>query len=505
MSITGLEKPHILTQGLWLLEQIKLGERQAAAAMGMAMFELMSRAGLAAFELARRQWPDARHWWVFCGGGNNGGDGYVVARLARAAGIRVQLVQMGDAEALTGDAATARDHYRADGGAIETLGALQGQPDLVIDALLGTGLSGEPREPARQHIAAINRLGVPVLAVDLPSGLCADTGCIPAEAVAAETTISFVGLKTGLLTGRGPDVCGRVWLADLGIQHRLEQTPAMQLLHWQSQRAFLPGRRRGAHKGETGRLLVAGGHAGMSGAIRLAGEAALRCGTGLVRLVSHPEHVQLLNLTRPELMTAVFPGFDQWDWADALVLGPGLGRDDWSHTLLAAAMHAGKPMVIDADALHLLKGKAPARAVITPHSGEAAALLGCSVAEVESNRLDAVRQLREQTGAVVVLKGAGSLIAGDDGLALCPHGNPGMASGGMGDLLSGIIGAFLAQGLAPEAAARLGVCLHARAGDVAAGFGMVGMLASDLLTPIRSLINRTDEHDNNKPDPDSGR
>ncbi|WP_107851268.1 NAD(P)H-hydrate dehydratase [Oceanimonas marisflavi] len=505
MSITGLEKPHILTQGLWLPEQIKLGERQAAAAMGMAMFELMSRAGLAAFELARRQWPLARHWWVFCGGGNNGGDGYVVARLARAAGIHVQLVQMGDADTLTGDAATARDHYRADGGAIETLGALQGEPELVIDALLGTGLSGEPREPARQHIAAINRLGVPVLAVDLPSGLCADTGRIPAEAVVADTTLSFVGLKPGLLTGRGPDVCGRVLLADLGIQHRLGRAPALQSLHWLDERGRLPRRRRGAHKGEAGRLLVVGGNRGMSGAIRLAGEAALRCGTGLVRLVSHGDHVQLLNLTRPELMTAVFPGFDQWGWAHALVLGPGLGRDDWSRTLLGAALNAGKPMVIDADALHLLQGRVPANAVLTPHSGEAAALLGCTAAEVERNRLAAVRQLREQTGAVVVLKGAGTLVAGESGLALCHHGNPGMASGGMGDLLSGIIGAFLAQGLEPEAAARLAVCLHACAGDMAAAHGMVGMLASDLLTPIRSLINLTDEHDNNEPDSDPGR
>ncbi|OYD22936.1 NAD(P)H-hydrate dehydratase [Oceanimonas baumannii] len=505
MSITGLEKPHILTQGLWLPEQIREGERQAAAAMGMAMFELMSRAGLAAFELARREWPGSRHWWVFCGGGNNGGDGYVVARLARAAGIKVQLVQMGDADALTGDAAIARDHYRADGGAIERLGALQGAPDLVIDAVLGTGLNGAPREVAQQHIDVINRQHVPVLAIDVPSGLCAGTGCIPVKSVSAAATITFVGLKSGLLTGRGPDVCGRLWLADLGIQHRLEQQPAVQLLHWHHQRNLLPVRRCGAHKGETGRLLVAGGYQGMSGAIRLAGEAALRCGTGLVRLLSHAGHVHWLNLTRPELMTAVFPGFEQWAWSDALIVGPGLGRHDWSRQLLTAALAAGKPMVIDADALHLLKERVSASTVITPHSGEAAAMLGCTAAEIESNRLLAVQRLREQTGAVVVLKGAGTLIAGEQGLALCPYGNPGMASGGMGDLLSGIIGAFLAQGLAPEQAARLGVCLHAKAGDMAAQSGMVGMLASDLLNPIRSLINRTDEYDNNKPDSDTGR
>lgn len=501
MSIIGLEKPRSLTQSLWLSEQIREGERQAAASAGIALFELMSRAGLALFELARRQWPQARHWWVFCGGGNNGGDGYVVARLARAAGIRVQLVQLGDAQALTGDAASARDHYRADGGAIESLEALQDSPDLIIDALLGTGLKGEVREAARQHIRRINDTGAPVLAVDLPSGLCADTGRILGEAVSASVTLSFVGLKPGLLTGRGPDVTGLLLLADLGIQPRLRQAPVAELLQWQRVRRWRPRRRQGAHKGEAGRLLVVGGNEGMSGAVRLAGEAALRCGTGLVRIVSHPAMAHWLNLSRPELMTAVFPGFSHWSWADALVLGPGLGRDDWGGALFEAAIGGGMPMVIDADGLHLLAAGRAAlpedrQWVLTPHPGEAAMLLGVSVAEIEADRLAAVRRLREQYGGVVVLKGAGSLIADEQGVSLCHYGNPGMASGGMGDLLSGIIGAFLAQGLDPARAARLAVCLHGLAGDMAAQDGRLGLLASDLLSPIRTLINQADEHDN---------
>lgn len=509
MSITGLEKPHSLTQGLWLSEQIREGERRAAAAMGMAMFELMSRAGLAAFELARRQWPTARHWWIFCGGGNNGGDGYVVARLARAAGIRVQLVQLGDAEKLGADAATARDHYRADGGAIESLDALQETPDLVIDALLGTGIRGELKGAARRHIAALNRVGVPVLALDLPSGLNPDTGRIDDMAVVATHTLTFVGLKPGLLTGRGPDVCGRIWLADLGIQSRLGQAPVAELLNWSTLAGRLPRRRQAAHKGEAGRLLVLGGNQGMGGALRLAGEAALRCGTGLVRLVGHPTQVHQLSLTRPELMTASFPGPVAEDWAQALVVGPGMGRDDWAQALFECALGQDKPMVIDADALHLLAlrgatgGSRPW--VLTPHPGEAAVLLGCTSTEVEHDRLAAVRRLREQYDAVVVLKGAGTLIADEQGIALCHYGNPGMASGGMGDLLSGIIGAFLAQGLATGLAARLAVCLHGRAGDGAARDGMIGMLASDLLSPLRSLINQTDEYDNHKLDPGPGR
>ncbi|WP_375055832.1 NAD(P)H-hydrate dehydratase [Zobellella sp. DQSA1] len=501
MSIIGLEKPHSLTQSLWDSEQIREGERQAAASAGIALYELMSRAGLAVFELARRQWPQARHWWVFTGGGNNGGDGYVVARLARSAGIRVQLVQLGDADALAGDAALARDHYRADGGAIESLGALQGRPDLVIDALLGTGLKGEVREAVRQHIRRINDTGAPVLSVDLPSGLCADTGRLLGETVRASLTLSFVGLKPGLLTGRGPDVCGRVCLADLGIQPRLQQVPVARLLHWEQERRALPTRRQGAHKGEAGRLLIAGGNEGMNGAVRLAGEAALRCATGLVRIVSHPAHAQLLNLHRPELMTAAFPEFSHWDWGDALVLGPGLGRDPWAEALFDAAMDSGLPMVIDADALYFLAGnkvRLPAVRpwVLTPHPGEAAVLLECSLADVEADRMAAVRTIQRQYGGVVVLKGAGSLIANEHHVSLCHYGNPGMASGGMGDLLSGIIGAFMAQGVSPALAAPLAVCLHGLAGDRAAAEGMLGLLASDLLSPLRSLINQVDENDN---------
>jgi NAD(P)H-hydrate epimerase len=511
MSIVGLEKPHSLTQSFWYSEQIREGERQAAASAGISLFELMSRAGLALFELARKEWPDARHWWVFCGGGNNGGDGYVVARLARAAGIRVQLVQLGDADALTGDAALARDHYRADGGAIESLEALQDSPDLIVDALLGTGLKGEVREAARQHIRRINDTAAPVLAVDLPSGLCADTGRLLGESVRASLTLSFVGLKPGLLTGRGPDVCGRVWLADLGIQPRLRAAPAGRLLHWQQERRGLPGRRRGAHKGEAGRLLIAGGNEGMSGAVRLAGEAALRLGTGLVRLLSHPSHASWLNLSRPELMTASFPGFDGWQWPQALVLGPGLGRDPWAQALFEAALSFQGPVVIDADGLYWLSRRQavlPAERpwVLTPHPGEAAMLLGCSVAEVEADRLAAVRAIQRQYGGVAVLKGAGSLIADERQVSLCHYGNPGMASGGMGDLLSGIIGAFMAQGLAPVRAATLAVPLHALAGDKAAGAGgMLGLLASDLLSPLRTLINQKDEHDNQDVDPVAGR
>ena len=509
MDIISLEKSHSLTQSVWSSEQIRVGERLAAASAGLTLFELMTRAGQAVFEQARSAWPQARCWWVFTGGGNNAGDGYVVARLAIEAGIQVQLTQVGDARRLRGDAATARDYYQAQGGVTGQLDQLYGQPDLIIDALLGTGLSGPLRSEVEQHIRRINQSSAPVLAIDLPSGLCADTGQILTEAVVADQTLCVIGLKAGLLTGRGPDVVGTLLLADLGMQTLLNkvlaQPPLASLMHWQQQRQALPARRRGAHKGEAGRLLIAGGNRGMNGAIRLAGEAALRCGTGLVRLVSHDSHAQLLNMMRPELMTAVFPEFSDWQWADALVLGPGLGRDDWSLALFEAALESDKPMVIDADALWWLAKRGtslPAQSpwVLTPHPGEAATLLQCTVADIEADRQAAARAIQQQYGGVVVLKGAGSLIVDERDVRLCHYGNSGMASGGMGDLLSGIIGAFMAQGLTPFNAASLAVCLHSLAGDMAATQGMRGLLASDLLSPLRSLINENDDYDNKHPE-----
>ena len=538
MRRSNQDKCHSLPQSLWRSEQIRHREAQAAAAAGISLFELMARAGLAVFEQARLTWPKAASWWIFTGGGNNAGDGYIVARLAQAAGIAVRVIQVGEAARLAGDAARARDAYLLQAGVINTLDDVEhitaaSKPELIIDALLGTGLTGAVRAEFARHIEAINQLSAPVLAIDVPSGLCADTGHILTVAVEAELTVCLLGLKFGLLTGHGPDVVGRLLLADLGVdlgvelevervaelgiqQGALEQTPVASLIRWRDVRQQLPRRRVGAHKGEAGRVLVIGGHLGMSGAIRLAGEAALRSGAGLVRLLSHQDHQASLNLTRPELMTAHFPDFTDWDWASALVLGPGLGRDDWSERLFNAAMqhyrqhspqHSQQPyqpIVIDADALWWL-AKNPQRAVasnpwvLTPHAGEAARLLGCTIAEIEADRLAAVHSLQQQYGGVVILKGAGSLIADERYVRLCHYGNNGMASGGMGDVLSGIIGALMAQGLTPFNAASWAVCLHALAGDRAARQGKLGMLAADLFLPLRQLINQDDEDDDTYP------
>lgn len=529
MAVISLEKSHSLTQSLWRSESIKHFEVSAALLTDIRLFELMERAGQAVFEQARLRWPSATCWWIVAGGGNNAGDGYIAARLALAAGIRVCLIQVGNAARLSGDAACARDVYLAEGGVIHSFKGIEEpsllpRPDLIIDALLGTGLSG-PVSPQFAHaIQIINKCAAPVLAIDLPSGLNADTGQILTVAVQASLTVCLVGLKLGLLTGRGPDVVGRLLLADLGLklgenpqvqfsaQDPLAPPPIASLMHWAEMRTLLPKRRVGAHKGEAGRVLVAGGTLGMSGAIRLAGEAALRCGAGLVRLLSHKDHQTSLNVTRPELMTASFPDFNHWSWASCLVLGPGLGRDPWSEDLFNAALQLACPMVIDADGLWWLAKRrlampssSPRPWVLTPHAGEAAHLLGCTVAEIEADRLAAVRRLQQQYDAVVVLKGAGSLIADECQVRLCHYGHNGMASGGMGDGLSGIIGALLAQGLTPFNAASLAVCLHALAADRAGVQGKIGMLATDLFSPLRHLINQDDENNDTYPTTGAGR
>jgi hydroxyethylthiazole kinase-like uncharacterized protein yjeF len=375
---------------------------------------------------------------------------------------------------------------------------------VIVDALLGTGLDRELGGALADAVAEINALPAPVVALDVPTGLDADSGALLGTVVSAELTVTFVGLKQGLFLGRAPDVCGELVFADLGVPAEAADglEPVMRRLTDADLRAVLGRRARTAHKGVNGRLVLVGGGPGMSGAIRLAGEAALRAGAGLVYVATHASSVTDVMAGRPELMCRAVAAPEDLNeligMADALVLGPGLGRSDWARALFDRALRAELPLIADADALNLLAAGEPfarERWIITPHPGEAARLLGSDAGAVQSGRLDAVRELAKEYGATAVLKGACSLVAATEhggglSVAVCDRGNPGMASGGMGDVLSGIIGALLAQGAAPPAAARAAVLLHASAGDdAAAAGGERGMIASDLLGPIRRRAN----------------
>jgi NAD(P)H-hydrate epimerase len=467
-------------------------------------FTLMTRAAEGAFRILRARWPQARRLAVVCGGGNNGGDGYVLARLAKLAGLDALVLATVPPDRLGGDARRAQVEWLAAGGAAHPFAAdaLSGS-DLIVDALLGIGLSGKLRPETLGVIEAINAARRPVMALDIPSGLDADTGAVHGAAVRAEVTVCFVGLKSGLFLGAGPEHAGVVLLDDLGVVAPL--TPAFAPLLRRVDEAelaqHLPRRSRESHKGSHGRVLIIGGGTGMPGALRLAGEAALRVGAGLVTAAGAPENLVAVNAGRPELIYLSLGSASTLDDAvrDATVIaiGPGLGRSDWARTLwLKISRVPDIPVVVDADGLNLLAespAKLPANWILTPHPGEAGRLLGSDARAVQADRLGAARELQARYGAVVVLKGAGSLVASVAGesvsLAICDRGNPGMATAGMGDVLTGVIAGLRAQIDDSARAARLGVLVHALAGDSAAQGGQRGLIASDAIGELRGWVN----------------
>lgn len=469
--------------------------------------KLMERAGWAAFDLLRARWPRARRIAVVCGPGNNGGDGYVVARLAHDAGLAVALLTLGESEKTKGSAEAERKKCKSAGVPIKKFQheLLAGQ-DLIVDALLGIGLQREVEGEWRAVIEAMNSSHAPILAVDIPSGLQADTGRVMGAAARAQATMTFIGLKAGLFTGAGRDHAGEIFFNGLEVPPEIyKKVPmAARRVTEASLRNLLPRRRRGMHKGDAGHVLIIGGDRGMPGAARLAGEAAYRAGAGLVTLATHPEHAAQISAARPELIVHGVPSAAELrrllPRADVIAVGPGLGRGKWGEALLGAALDASLPLVLDADALNILAGD-PLRHkdwILTPHPGEAARLLGMTKEEIQADRFAAAHELVASFGGVCVLKGAGTLIASlslhEGVISLCDRGNPGMASAGMGDVLTGVIAGLRAQGLNSAAAARLGVWLHATAGDDAAATGEIGMLASDLFPFIRGRLNRLVEH-----------
>lgn len=493
-----------LPHALYRAEQVRRLDRCAIRDQGIPGIELMNRAGEAAYRILRERWPSARDLTVLAGIGNNGGDGYAIARLARAEGLAVRLLQLGDPQRVQGDAAVSRDAWLGAGGTIEPYRGLPRRSDVLVDAVLGTGLERPLEGLWAEAIRALDTQRAPVLAVDIPSGLNADTGQVMGVAVRAEVTVTFIGLKQGLFIGAGPEYCGEIRFSPLAIPAVVYscEIAAARRIDWAQQADRFGRRPRTAHKGTFGHLLVIGGAPGLSGAALLAGEAALRAGAGLVSVATHPAHAAWLNLARPELMVAALETPKDLDAliarADVVAVGPGLGREAWGRDLWARVRGLGMPLVVDADALNLL-AEGPESGgpdwVLTPHPGEAARLLGTSVAAIEQDRPAAVRALQGRYGGVAVLKGAGTLIQGDPvrPLAVCSDGNPGMATAGSGDVLTGIIGALRAQGLDAEEAACAGVCLHAAAGDRAARLGERGLIASDIIAAVRPLANRVSE------------
>jgi ADP-dependent NAD(P)H-hydrate dehydratase / NAD(P)H-hydrate epimerase len=488
-------------QGLYSVAQVRALDAYAIAELGIPGYTLMRRAGEAALRALRTRWPTAGRIAIVCGGGNNGGDGYVVARYARAAGLDVCVLAATDPAQLRGDALRAADEYRASGGQVQPMvPASLDDAEVLVDAVLGTGLSQSLRPDVAAAIEAMNSAARPILALDLPSGLDGDSGRAHGVAVRADTTITFVAHKTGLYLGDGPEFAGRVLLDNLGIEAPpgAAGDPVMERVNEADIARALPRRNRAAHKGDFGRVLIIGGAPGMAGAVRLAGEACLRCGAGLVTIATAPEHVVAIVAGRPELICHGVRSADELAAplaaASVVAIGPGLGTGDWSRSLLDAVLSCAKPLIMDADALNLLAmtgQRAPVDAILTPHPGEAARLLGGTTAQVQSDRRGALQRLIESTGALVVLKGAGTLIGAPNRVpALCTRGNPAMAVPGMGDVLTGAIAAILAQCRDPWLAARAGVMAHALAGDDLARQGSGrGLLALELAETLTRWVN----------------
>ena len=460
---------------------------------------LMEKAGLAAATLARDLMVDGDRILLLAGPGNNGGDAFVAARHLRAWWFKVTVLFSSDRERLPADAAAALNAWLATDGRVETQLPAE-RFDLIIDGLFGIGLSKPLQGESARLVQAINALGCPVLALDVPSGLCADSGRVLGTAIRASHTLTFLGLKPGLFTLAGPDHAGVVHVTDLGIDtgaangHLIDGPPALP-----------HPRQKNAHKGNFGSTGILGGASSMVGAALLAARAALLIGAGRVYVGLLDENGPAVDAMQPELMLRPPQSLLDSTQLSALAIGPGLGRSAHAIAVLQQALELPYPLLLDADALHLLAadpalrqrlGRRTACTLLTPHPGEASALLACSVAEVQDHRIRAALEIAGRYHAITILKGCGSIIAMPDGRwFINDSGNPGMSAAGMGDVLCGLITGLISQGMDGEAACLLGVYLHGAAGDaMAEAVGQTGITASEVALAARGVLNRWRQH-----------
>lgn len=512
--------------GVFTAEEMRRLDRRAIEELGIPGAVLMENAGrgaaaairarLGALGAPRRGARVA----IVCGKGGNAGDGFVVARWLRRWGVRPAVLLVFPPAEITGEARAKLQALRRAGirpvhlADERPAAAMLADADVVVDALLGTGSRGAPAGPVARAIALMNKSGRPVVALDVPSGLDADGGPPPGAAVRARLTLTFAGLKRGLVTGPGVDLAGEVQVIPIGVpQGEVARAARVFQLEAGDVAPHLPPRPRDAHKGSYGHVLIVAGALGKTGAAALAALGALRSGAGLVTVATAASQQPVVAALLLEAMTAALPETPARTLAldavkaveelaaarDAVALGPGIGlAEETQEAARALAAHLPRPMVVDADGLTALAGRldlvrgAPAPRCLTPHPGEAARLLGGSTADVQRDRIAAARELAARSGAHAVLKGAGSVLADPDGrVVVNPTGNPGMASGGTGDVLTGMIGAFLARGLAPDAALRTAVYLHGSAGDLAAArVGEEALIARDLVAALPEAFRR---------------
>ena len=485
--------------GQYQVKQIRAIEKLAYKSPDFTEEGLMQGAGQSAWDIMVMRLSNVKVLAVFCGKGHNGGDGLYLAANAAANGSRVRCFSM--ATENSSDPLVKQAYVKAQQAGVEFVSAekvIADDTTVVVDALLGIGQRLVLGPEIKACVELINQSGLSVCSLDIATGLMADTGSTADECIKADLTVSFIASKIGCHMFKGPQHSGEIRIAGLGLPTDILalEKPAAYMLNAPYLHRYLPKRKLHAHKGDFGHVLVVGGDHGMGGAVRMAAEAAMRVGAGKVTVATRPAHVNIVSGARPEIMCHEVNKVEDIkmlvDNADIIVCGPGLGATDWAIDLFNYLVKVDKPKVMDADALKILSNQVSHRDdwILTPHPGEAAHLLDMPCPQVQADRLSSVHAIQKKYGGVALLKGVGTLVADEEATFICAAGNPGMASAGMGDILSGILGGLLAQGLSLLQTAQLGVWVHARAADLAvAEDGERGLLATDLFHYLRILVN----------------
>jgi len=489
-----------LFPALYTADTVKNIDNLAINQHNIPSYELMCSAGGAASQFILKKWPHVKNVTIICGAGNNGGDGYVIARLLKLHGLDVKVYAV--APPNTDTAQKARKDFETGANTVLDTNVLELSnlsTDLIVDALLGTGIRAPLHQSVLSIIKMINETKVPVCAIDIPTGIDGNTGAVIDDAVIADATVSFIGLKVGLFIGAALDYVGELILDTLKVPEIVYQAvkPVAHLVTYPKISQHLPKIKNTQHKGNNGRVVVlGGGEAQYSGAVCLSGEAALRSGAGLVSVCVAPKSEVLMARGPAELMCYAVEVPDNISsimaQADVLVVGPGLSQNAWAQKCFKAALSLNKLTVLDADGLNLLAKNPQEREnwILTPHPGEAARLLNQSIEDCEADRLSTAQALQNKYGGTIILKGASTIVLDTNGKVFIVEGKvPALATGGTGDILAGLVGGLWAQGLTASHAAQVAVSVHRESGYLEQTFGPRGMMASDLLLHIRSLLN----------------
>ncbi|MFT5703366.1 MAG: NAD(P)H-hydrate epimerase [Rickettsiales bacterium] len=468
----------LFLEKLFSTSQIREIENHIYDVLKIDEYNLMFAAGESILDfILKKNLNKNQEIYVFCGSGNNGGDGFIVAALLKKNGFKVNVIEVGNFHNQSDIAKKAQEFaLNNDVKLLPFHKDLEINDDsIIIDAIFGIGLKGEVKEDAKFAIQKINNSKSYVIAADISSGLCANSGNILGVSVQANATITFLGLKQGLFLNNGLQVSGKIILSNLGVEYGTFLAGLKSnynILDKNKIENLIPQRKKDSHKGDFGHLLVVGGQLGMGGAVLMAAKAALKIGSGRVTILTKKENYGAIISHLPNVMVDFYENEEDLKRIikdkDIIAIGPGLGKSDWAKELVEFFIKSDLPKIIDADALNLISEGNHIdlkNSIITPHPTEASRLLGLSTKEIQNNRVDSIKNLNNKYNCVSVLKGSGSLIFDNKNLVICPYGNPKMAVAGMGDVLTGIIAGFACQKLDLFSSAIIGVYVHGLAGD----------------------------------------